>query len=207
MNIKPMIGEFEVPGLERVGADQKRRLVDIPVPGLEGGLSQDLGSHSIRIVIEGSLSGDEARDGFLDSLREMFDEGEPVDFVADIVTATEVFQVHIEAIEVKEVAGSTSPFLYRLLLRQYVPPPEPTSASGFGDGFGGLDDLGLDMGLDLDLEAGDLFDMMELPDLLSIDGFGDPTTPLTSALDGVQSAMEDLSSVSDSLTTLFGGGD
>lgn len=207
MNIKPMIGEFEVPGLERIGADQKRRLVDIPIPGLEGNLSQDLGAQSVRIVIQGSLSSDEARDGFLESAREIFDAGEPVDFVADIVTATEVFQVLVEGLEVEEIAGSTSPFQYQLLLRQYVPPPEPTSVSGFGEGFPCLDELGPDLGLDLDLEAGDLFDIMELPDLLSAPDFADPTTPLKSALDGVQSAMDDLSTVSDDLTTLFGGGD
>ncbi len=207
MNIKPMINEFEVLGLERIGADQKRRLVDIPVPGLEGSLSQDLGSLSIRIVIEGSLSGDESRDGFLESVREMFDAGDPVDFVADIVTATEVFQVLVERIEVKEIAGSTRPFQYRLFLRQYVSPPEPTSVSGFGEGFPDLDELGPDLGLDLDVEAGDLFDVMELPDLLSVPDFADPTTPLKSALDGLQSAMDDLSTVSDDLTTLFGGGD
>lgn len=207
MNIKPMIGEFEVPGLERIGAEQKRRLVEVPVPGLEGSLSQDLGSHSVRIVMEGSLSGDDARDGFLETVREMFDAGEPVDFVADIVTATEVFQVLVEGLDVQEVAGTASPFQYRLLLRQYVPPPEPTPVSGFGEGFPGLDELGLDLGLDLDLEAADLFDIMELPDLLSVPDFADPTTPLKSALDGVQSAMDDLSTVSDSLATLFGGGD
>lgn len=204
MNIKPMIGEFEVSGLERIGADQKRRLVDIPVPGLEGSLSQDLGSQSVRIVIQGSLSGDEARNGFLESAREIFDAGEPVDFVADIVTATEVFQVLIEGLEVEEIAGSTSPFQYQLLLRQYVPPPEPTSVSGFGEGFPGLDELGPDLELDLDLEAGDLFDIMEIPDLLSVPDIKDPTPPLKEVLGAVSSALEGLSGVAGDVDGVFG---
>ncbi len=207
MNIKPMIGELDVPGLQRIGADQVRRIADISVPGLEGGLSQDLGSESILILIEGSLASDEARDGFLESVREMYDAGEPVDFVADIVTATEVFQVLIQRLNVTEVAGSASPFQYQLVLRQYVPPPEPATDSGFGDGFGGLEDLGPDLGLDLDLEAGDLFDLMEIPDLLSLPDFTDPTAPLSTALDGIRSSMGGLDGISSTLDSLFGSGE
>jgi hypothetical protein len=206
MNIKPMIGELEIPGLQRIGADQKRRIIDIPVPGLEGGLSQDLGSESIIIVVEGSLAQDEARDGFLESVREMYDAGEPVDFVADIVTATEVFEILIESISVREVAGTESPFSYRLTLRQYVPPPEPTSDNGFGDGFPGLDELGPDLDLGLDIEAGSLFDMMEIPDLLSIPDFGDPSPPLSTAMEGVRSSMGALDGISGALDSLFGSG-
>ena len=204
MNIKPMIGEFEVPGLQRIGADQKRRIIDVPIPGLEGGLSQDLGSESVIIVVEGSLAQDEARDGFLESVREMYDAAEPIDFVADIVTATEVFEVLVESVGVKEVAGTTSPFQYQLKLRQYVPPPEPTTDNGFGEGFPDLDELGPDLDLGLDLDAGDLFDMMEIPDLLSIPGFGDPTPPLSSAMDGVKESMGGLDAVSSTLDSLFG---
>jgi hypothetical protein len=204
MNITPMIGEFEIPGLQRIGADQTRRIVDIPVPGLAGSLSQDLGAQSACIVIEGSLATDEARDGFLESVRQMYDAGEPVDFVADIVTATEVFQILIEHISVREVSGTQSPFLYQLGLRQYVPPPESTTDKGFGDGFSGLDELGPDLGLGLDLEAGRLFDLMEIPDLLSVPDFGDPTPPLSAAMDGVRSSMEALDGVSSALESLFG---
>ncbi len=205
MNIKPMIGDLEVPGLQRIGADQKRRMVDISIPGLEGGLSQDLGAESILIVLEGSLSKDEARDGFLESIRAMYDTAEPVDFVADIVTATQVFEILIQSISVKEVAGSDSPFQYRLTLRQYIPPPEPTSENGFGDGFPGLAELGPDLDLGLDLDAATLFDMMEIPDLLSIPDFGDPSQPLATALEGVKASLGELDGVSGVLNSLFGG--
>jgi len=47
MKIKPMIGEYEVPGLERIGAQEHRRLHEIPVPGLAGSYHQDLGSHPL----------------------------------------------------------------------------------------------------------------------------------------------------------------
>jgi len=207
MIIKPILGELEIPGLQRIGADQRRRIVDVPIPGLEGNLSQDLGSESIRIIIEGSLAKDEARDGFLESAREMYDTAEPVDFVGDIITATEVFQVLVEELNVKETAGSSSPFTYQIALRQYVPPPEPSNDLGFGDGFPGVDELGLDLDLGLELDAGNLFDLLEIPDLLAIPNFGDPTQPLSSAMDTVSSSMDELSSLSSSITTLFGGGD
>ena len=130
-----MIGELEIPGIERIGADQQRRIVDIPVPGLEGGLSQDLGAESVIIVVEGSLAKDEAREGFLESVREMYDAAKPVDFVADIVTATEVFEVLVESIQVEEVAGTGSPFLYQLKLRQYIPPLNRQAITGLGKDF------------------------------------------------------------------------
>ena len=206
MNIKPMLAELDIPGIQRIGAIQARRVIDTPVPGLAGGLSQDLGAESARIMIEGSLAGDEPRDGFLESVRELFDAGEPVDFVADIITATEIFQVMIENLQVDELANSSNPFRYQLLLHQYVPPPEPETG-GFGDGFPGVDELGLDLDLGLDLEAENLFDVLEIPDLLSIPDFGDPTPPLNNVLEGVSSSLEGLGSISDDLSSLFGGGD
>lgn len=195
MKAKPMIGDYEVPGIQRIGTVEQRRLVEIPVPGLAGSYHQDLGQGPIAIVIEGTLAGDDARDTFLTTVRGMFNEPDPVDFVADITTATELEQVHLSELNVGEAAGSAHTFRYRITLAQHTPPPPPPPALGPSD---------LDAGL-LD-EAAALAEAMQIPDLLgAVPELSDPTPPLKGTLDGVKSALEGLSGVSDAFTSLFGG--
>ena len=191
MNIKPMIGEYEVPGLERVGASERRRLREIPVPGLGGSYHQDLGAHPLTLRLEGSLHGDEARDGFLETVRGLFAAGEPTDFVGDIITATTIEKMIVSGLAVEESADAPGTFRYAIDLLQYTePPPDPEPE---------------DMGLDIGLEADFLSDLMDIPNLLSLPDFGDPTPPLKSALDGFKGAMEGFSGLGDVAGGLFGG--
>ena len=69
------------------------------------------------------IGDDDARDGFLQSVRDSFNAGEPLDFVADIVTATSVEKVFAADLDAAEVAGSSDTFRYRMVLTQYVEPP------------------------------------------------------------------------------------
>jgi len=135
MKVKPMIGEYEVPGIQRIGTIEDRRVVEIPVPGLAGSYHQDLGSGAVSLRIEGTLAGDDARDDFLGKVREMYNAGDPVDFVADIVTATHVEKVLMTDLAVAEVAGTADTFRYAIVLAQHVepPPPSPGADQGFGD--------------------------------------------------------------------------
>jgi hypothetical protein len=178
--VRPIIGDWEVPSIERIVSYETRRIARLPVPGLAGDLQQDLGSSSLVVEIVGSLHGDDARDDFLDALREKFKDGQPVSFTADIVHATELDKVLIEALDVEESNEWASSFRYRIVLREYVEPPAPP---------GPIDDLGAD----LDGELGDLasagLDGLELPDLLGeIPDLGNPVQPLQPALSGVQAA-------------------
>ncbi len=120
MNVQPMIGEWQVPRIERLRSNGARRLRALPVPGLSGDLHQDLGREALRVEIEGSLSTDEARDDFLANLRESFYAAEPVDFVADIVHEAELEQVLIEAFDLLEDASDPDLFRYRIRLREYT---------------------------------------------------------------------------------------
>jgi hypothetical protein len=186
-----MLAEFELPGIQRIGTVEDRALVPIPVPGLDGSYHQDLGSASIRIRIEGTLAGDEARDDFLTQVRGLFGAGEPIDFVADITTATEIEQVLLSDVVVDEVAGSPDGFRYALVLAQYVPPPPPPADPG-GPG-------------DLAAEAAGLFDAMQVPDLLgSVPELKDPTPPLSGTIDGVKSALGGLDGAGAAIGDLFG---
>lgn len=185
-----MIGELEVPGLERIGAAERRRLREIPVPGLDGSYHQDLGNHPLALVLEGSVQGDEGREDFLTSVRDMFKAGEPVDFVADIVTATSIEKMIVTGLKVDESADKTDELRYAITLVQYTePPPDPAP-----------DDLGLDIGLEADFLNG----LMEIPNLFSLPDFGDPTPPLKTALDGFKEGMKGFSGLGDVAKGLFG---
>src|SRR4051794_4769168 len=191
-----MIGEWEVPRIERIGTVEGRRLARLSVPGLVGDLHHDLGRHSLVVEIVGSLQGDDERDDFLEKVREPFNAGEPLAFVADITTATELEQVLIEALELQESNDSADSFRYVIRLRQYVEPPEPPPP---------IDDLGLELGPELDLLADLGLDGLELPGLLGdVPTIGDPSPPLKAALDGVKDAVAPLNDALASLGEVFG---
>jgi hypothetical protein len=192
-----MIGEYEVPGIQRIGTIEDRRVIEIPVPGLEGSYHQDLGSGAVSVRIEGTLAGDDARDDFLGKVREMYNAGEPVDFVADITTATHVDKVLLTDLSFREVAGSADTFRYAVVLTQHVEPPPPAAGLGFGD----LSDVNAAIGNEAAAAAG----AMNVPDLLStLPDLKDPTPPLKGTLDGVKSAVGGLSAIGSQLKNVFG---
>ncbi len=193
-----MVAGVELPCIERIATVEQRRIAVLPVPGLAGDLQQDLGAHSLAVEIEGSLHGDAARDTFLNALRPPFQASDPVDFVADILTATEFEQVLIDGLDVEERNDAAAGFRYRITLREYVEPPSPALP---------LDDLGLDVGLDLELAdlAALGLDGLALPDLLgAIPDVANPVPPLLAALDGVKAATGGLGQLLRPLEDVLG---
>lgn len=197
MALVPMLDDWEIPRIEKIAAGEHRRLAPLSVPGLQGTLHQDLGTESIAVEIIGSLHEEEMRDDFFTNIRAKFQEGEPVSFTADIVSASELELVLIEDLQVAESNDYAHRFQYRIVLREYVEPPEPA---------GGFDDLGADLGIDaeLDLEADLSLDGFELPGLLiDVPTLGDPVAPILPALDGVGAATEPVKGLIDGLKGLF----
>ena len=191
MKAKPMLADFELDGIQVVESLERRVLAEHRVPGLAGSYLQDMGTEANVVVIAGSKSGDDARDTFLEGIRDLFNKGEAVTFTADINTATDLTDVLIEDLQVAEVGGSPDSFRYLITLRKYIKPPEPP-ATGMLDG-GILDD------------AQSLVDTLSTLDQLgSIPDIGDPTKPLGSAVDDVQSATSTLPGIVSRLSALFG---
>ena len=58
MKITPMLGKFELDGIEYVESVERRALVEHRVPGLAGSYFQDLGSAPNAILIVGTHAGD-----------------------------------------------------------------------------------------------------------------------------------------------------
>lgn len=199
MKIKPMLGDWEIPRIGAIDAAERRIFVEFPIPGRGGSLYQDLNRAPLQLVITGSLYGDEPRDEFLQAVREKFNAGEPVTFVADILTATEVQYVIVEDLQFAESGLTPDQTDYRITLRESPPPPPPP------DPLGGLDTSLLD-------QAGSLLDSVTgaldvLDALGNIPDFGDPTEPLGSALDGITAATSNLGAILSPLTDIFGSGE
>lgn len=191
MKIKPMLGDFELDGIEYIESSESRALVEHRVPGLAGNYFQDMGSVPNTIVIVGTKAGDEARDAFLNSIREIFNKGEQTTFVADINTATDITDVVIQDLEVAEIGGAADSFRYAIKLRKYIEPPEPPQT--------GLLDTSI-LG-----DALNTLDVMDVLDnLVSIPDIGDPTTPLNGAMDGVKQATAGLADAAAPLKNIFG---
>jgi hypothetical protein len=195
MLVRPLIGGWSPPNIERIASFESRRLAVLPVPGLSGDLHQDMGRGALAIEIVGSIATDEARDQFLKDVREKFLAGEPADFVADIAKESELEQVLIEELRFEEVANDADMFRYRIVLREYTEPPEPPAPL----------DLGAELGLDLDALAALGLDALDLPALLGeVPEIGEILEPLKPAAESLKEAVSAATTVLDPLKSLFG---
>jgi hypothetical protein len=195
VKVKPVLGSWEIPRIESIRTLERRSFVELPVPGRAASLYQDLNTEPTRIAITGSLYGDEARDEFLEEVRGRFREGEPLTFVADIVTATEVQYVVVEALAFDESGVRPDEIEYLIVLKESPPPPPPTDPLA-----------GLDAGL-LEDAAGfvdSIAGALDVIDAVSVPDFSDPTPPLAGLLDQVGGALAPLGDVTGPLAELFG---
>ncbi len=196
MTVKPMLGDWEIPRIDAIQSLEQRDFVELPIPGAVGSLFQDMNTRPSRLVIKGSLYGEEARNQFLDEIRGKFREGTPVTFVGDIATATEIQYVIIETLQMEESGNLPDQIEYHIVLKESPPPPPPP------DPLGGLDTDLLDQAggfLDSVTGALDLIDSLgSVPDI------SNPTPPLTDALDGVSTATDGLEESLGPLRDIFG---
>ena len=196
MNTKPVLGDWEVPRIQSLRSDERRRIAELPIPGRAGSLLQDLNSAATAIEIQGSVFADERSD-FLSTVREKFHAGEPLSFVADITEATDIQYVMIESLVVEESSRFPNQIDYFLKLRESPPPPPPV------DLLGGIDDGLLDLAEGFVDGVTDVLDAIDA--LANIPDFSDPSALLGGTLDGVTAAVDQLSELSGLIDGLFGG--
>lgn len=198
MSVKPLLGDWEIPRIERIRADEHRRFAELPVPGKAGNLLQDLNRSPSLIEISGSLFASDERLGFLQDIRERFNSGDPLTFVADITEATDLQYVVIEQLTIEESSDYPDEIRYAMKLRESPPPPPPS---------GLLDGLNNDL---LD-QAGDFIDgvtnVLDAIDALTdIPDLSDPGALLGDSLTDVTSAVTELDNIQGLLDNLFGDG-
>jgi hypothetical protein len=209
MKVKPVLGEWEIPHIESIRSAESRAFMELPVPGRAGSLFQDLNTAPTSIVISGSLYSDEKRDEFLEAVRGKFRAGEPVTFVADIVTATDIQYVIIETLRFQESGVKPDQTDYLIVLRESPPPPPPPAS--FADLDAGLLDQAGNF-LDTMTGALDVIDTLgdalgTLSALGNVPDLADPTPPLAGALGGVAAATSGLDETLGPLRSIFGTDD
>jgi len=179
--MKPMLDTLELPHVQEIGTRDRRALAEHRAPGMDGSYLQNLGRAPARITLWGVAAGPEALD-FVETLDGLFQRGEPVPFVADIVADAEIQEVLIEDFKSQEVAGRPDRFAYLVTLNEHIEPTEPEDASLLDedildDATGLIDDLveGLDLGLGL---------------ATGLERFVDPLTSLLGRLHQFRSDLE-----------------
>ena len=195
MNGKPVLGDWELPRVQKLRTEERRRLAELPIPGRSGSLLQDLNSAPAIINTQGSLFADERSD-FLTQVRDKFRAGEPLTFVADITEATDIQYVMIESLIVEESSRYPEQIDYFLRLRESPPPPPPP------DPFGGIDGGLLDQAAGFVDGVTDVLDAIDA--LANIPDFSDPTALLGGALEDVTGAVEQIGNIDGLLSGLFG---
>lgn len=195
MNVKPVLGDWEIPRIQRMRTNELRRFAELPVPGRSGSLLQDLNSAPTTIEIHGSLFAAE-RSEFFTKVREKFSAGERLTFVADITEATDIQYVVIESMQFEESSHFPDQTEYRLSLRESPPPPPPP------DPLGGIDDSLLDAAGDFVDGVTDVLDTLDA--LANIPDFSDPSALLGGTLDDASNAIGGLADIGGALGNLFG---
>ena len=116
MSLIPMLGDWEVPSVTRLETLENRRLAETRIPGRAGSVFQDLNRAPAKVVIEGSVYGDELAQTFLSDLREKFVAGDPLTFVSDIATGTEIQYVLIQQLHIQAAASHADQIDYSIWL-------------------------------------------------------------------------------------------
>ncbi len=124
--VRPMLGDLELPLVQILRTEEDQVWVEHGVPALEGSLLQRLGRGPVRVRVEGVMA-DTASLEDLEALRRLYQAAEPVTFAADIMTATEVQQMVIADLVVRELAGRPQRYYYALTLVEHIPTPEPVT--------------------------------------------------------------------------------
>ena len=134
--MRPMIDDLELPQVQELETDDRRRLAEHRAPGRDGSLLQDLGRRSTRILVYGVATGPESL-GFVGKLDDKFRAGNPVPFAADIVADADIDTVIIDDLRFEELAGKPERYAYLLTLREHQEPVEPAAAAGIDDDIAG----------------------------------------------------------------------
>ncbi len=122
------IGRVEFTALQDVRSGDERSLVQHDVPGASGSVFQDLGRTPASLELEGLLLGESAVED-LEVLRDAYDKAEPLPFASDIAVGTELTDVVIADLLVRQEAGHRDRYRFALKIREHVEPPENTAAS------------------------------------------------------------------------------
>jgi len=120
------IGDVMLQSVQNLYTEEVRTLAEQRVPDQQGNIFQDMGREPITLVLEGLMFGESVLPD-IEAFRVMQAAGKPVPFAADIVVGTELTDVIIEDVRIRQLAGYQNHYRYVIRLRENLEPPEQTN--------------------------------------------------------------------------------
>ncbi len=114
----------EIRNIVNLSVSGKRKIVELKIPGSDSNVFQDLGRNPVRISVEGSLVGPDARTT-LGELKAKFGLGKPIPFSSDISPVDDVSEVVIEDFSATFRNTAPSGCRYTMVLREHPPEKGP----------------------------------------------------------------------------------
>lgn len=121
-----VVSDIELDRIHDLTVHEHQAIVEHQIPGSEGNAFQNLGRKPVAIHIGGVLQGQEGIET-LQKLREKFNAHEVISFASDASTPTDIDQVVIESLKVREIAGKPLFFRYHMVLKEVVQRPSDLS--------------------------------------------------------------------------------
>ncbi|HEX2028739.1 MAG TPA: hypothetical protein VHF25_12165 [Nitriliruptorales bacterium] len=152
--MRPLLAAVELPQVQEIRVGDVRSVAEHKPPGKDGSLLQDLGRVPTRVTVWGVATDPDAP-ALVERLKSEMRAGAPVPFVADITTDTQIEDVLIDDVQVRQLAGRPDRYAYVIVLREHVEPAVPQDTSAVdADILGEVTDLLDDLVGGLDLAAG-----------------------------------------------------
>lgn len=122
------IGKIELSGVQEFHTEESRTLVQQRVPEQQGNVFQDLGREPVTVILDGLLFTADALNN-LEKLRDAQVKAKPLPLAADALEGTELTDVIIEDLRIRQLAGYEHRYRYTLRLREYKQAPQPADAA------------------------------------------------------------------------------
>jgi hypothetical protein len=120
-------GVNEIRSIQNLSIYGSRNIVELPIPGSEGNILQDMGRKPSVIVFDGDLIGPQAATT-AQSLKEKFETKNAVPFSSDIALVSDITSVVIEKFFVHFYGGENLGIGYSMLLKEQIANSQSESA-------------------------------------------------------------------------------
>ena len=121
--MRPLLDDLELPNVQAINTRHLRVLAEHKPAGMRSSQLQNLGREPTVVLLNGFATGTGALE-FVTQLDTKFRARQPVNFIADIASETDLEQVQIDDLKINETAGKPSRFEYSLELCEVMRPPE-----------------------------------------------------------------------------------